>query len=69
MKITSSSFANMPQLSQQASSIASELEDFFGKTADIEDRDDYLDEYDDDAIVNAIDALRYFADNYKYDAR
>ena len=66
MKITSAK-SNAPRLSTEAARIADLLSDWAGEVAQLSDHSDFLDEYDDDAIGQTIDALYYFAQAFATD--
>jgi hypothetical protein len=50
---------------KQAENIADYLSQFLNDTSNIENLSDYLDEYDIENLTKSIDALYYFAQNYK----
>lgn len=67
MKIMANKYSSAPRLSQDASKIADLLSDFLGEVAGLENREDYFDEYDDEHLGNAVDALYAFSQAYATD--
>lgn len=53
------------KVEEQAEDIADALSKFLNDTANIENLNDYLDEYDMEHLTKSMDALNHFASNYK----
>lgn len=59
--------SNAPKLSQTATQIADLLSDWLGEVSDLDNVEDYLDEYDMEHLDNSVDALYDFAKAYATD--